>query len=387
MTQNIKTDNDMNINVDPAYDLWKGLLEEAEQAANTTPSALLSEDVNGFIDGNSAAPAQPYADTLYILENFQEEASYISLIEKTGRPFPNSLILKGLQSDLSLVKSASADVSFDDMLDDMLDLIEDHYDSYGSMFSQEVFDDLSEFDHLQSGVTVPSFSANSHPKTTPLMGLSALSVALKRLKAGREEPYKTAGNLLLLVEQDNEDEISFSHTLVGHGSLCTFTSYLNEIGLQSLSLLTSDDEDYDSYYDQLAGIHITIDTLCPAYGETLSFKSTVAEKPFVFLGYAEMPTMWASILSTHYVSNIDFQKSADYVLKYQDIFSFWLAASSGIPLNYFHSFKGRVSSFHKLPHQQKIEVLVSLAPLIDDAALNMQSLDYLATSPLLNIYE
>lgn len=387
MTQNIKSGSDMNINIDPVRDLWEGLLKEAEQAAKTIPAVTSPGDINTFIDGKSAAPAQPYADTIYILESYQEEVSYISLMEKTGRPFPNSVILRGLQSDLSLIKSASAEVSFDDLIDETLELIDEHHEDYGAMFTQDVFDDLSDFDHLQSGIAVPSFSTNSHPETTPIMGLSAFNVALKRLKVKRENPDKTAGNLLVLTSEDNEDDISFAHTLVGHGSLCTYTSYLNEIGLQSLSLLDPGDDGYDDYYDQLAGIHITADTLCPAYGETLTFQSTVAKKPLEFLGFAQMPTMWGSTLSTHYVSNEAFQKSSNLILRYQDVFYFWLAAASGVPLDHFHAFKGRSSSFHKLPEAQKAEVLINMAPLIDDAALNMQSLDYLATSPLLNIYE
>lgn len=387
MTQNTKSGNDMEVNIGPVRDLWEGLLKEAEQAAKATPGITAPQDINSFIDGKSAAPAQPYADTLYILDSYQEEVSYISLMEKTGRPFPNAVLLQGLQSDLSLIKSASADMFFDDMLDEVLELINEHYEDYGAMFTQEVFDELSEFEHLQSGIIVPAYNANSHPETTPIMGLSALNLALKRLKAGREEPFKTAGNLLVLGSESNEDDISFAHTLVGHGSLCTFTTYLNEIGLQSLSLLTSDDDGYDDYYDQLAGIHITADTLCPAYGETLTFQSTVAQKPLSFLGYTQMPTMWGSILSTHYVNNDDFQKASNLVLKYQDVFYFWLAAASGMSLDYFQSFNGRTSAFHNLPEAQKAEVLITMAPLVDDAALNMQSLDYLATSPLLNIYE
>lgn len=387
MTQKIKSRNDIDSNIDSVHDLWKNLLEEAEQAATTIPTVTASKSVDSFIDGNSSTPTQPYADTLYILESYQEEVGYISMMEKTGRPFPNAIILQGLQSDLSLIKSASADKSFDDMLDEVLELIDEHYEDYGAMLTQEVFDDLTDFDHLQSGIIVPSFSSNSHPETTPIMGLGAFNVALKRLKVGREEPVKTAGNLLVLSSETNEDDIAFAHTLIGHGSLCTFTSYLNEIGLQSLSLLTPDDDDYDDYYDQLAGVHITAATLCPAYGETLTFRSTVAERPLEFLGFTQMPTMWGSVLSTHYVSNADFQKSSNLISKYQDVFYFWLAAASGMPLEHFHSFKDRTSSFHSLPEAQKAEVLINMAPLVDDAALNMQSLDYLATSPLLNIYE
>ncbi|MGP9666990.1 hypothetical protein [Psychrobacter sp. AOP31-A1-22] len=387
MTQKVNSRNDIDSNIDSVHDLWKGLLEEAEQAATTTATVTASKSVDDFIDGNSSAPAQPYADILYILESYQEKVGYISMMEKTGRPFPNAVILEGLQSDLFLIKSASADMSFDDMLDEVLELIDEHYEDYGAMLTQDVFDDLSDFDHLQSGIVVPPFSSNSHPETTPIMGLSAFNIALKRLKVGREEPVKTAGNLLMLSSETNEDDISFAHTLVGHGSLCAFTSYLNEIGLQSLSLLAPGEDGYDDYYDQLAGVHITAATLCPTYGETLNFQSTVAEKPLEFLGFTQMPTMWGSILSTHYASNADFHKSSDLILKYQDVFYFWLAAASGMPLEYFHSFKGRTSSFHKLPEAQKAEVLINMAPLVDDAALNMQSLDYLATSPLLNIYE
>lgn len=370
---------------DDSYMTLEAMFKKADQDS----SNHRENKRNPVIDGHSSEPTQPNADIFYIFESFNETPAYIPATEVIGRPIPHVLIFHGLAEDMVVVSSDDADMSFQDGLYEAVDLIQEHYDEYGAMFTQDVFDDLAEFDNLQSGMFLPHHSPTSTPKTMPIMGVPALSIALKRLKSAADEPYTTAGNLLSLDSFENDDNVSFQHTLIGHGSLGPKATYRNEMGSAVYSLIEEDGYDYydDFYPDMQAGIHINAKMNCPAHGETLSFKSTVTDTPFQFLGFSEIPTMWTSILMSHYAGPVEFKKAYDTTSKYQDVFFFWLAAASGMPLSNFRSLIDRTSDFHDLSRDEKADVLKKIAVLVDDAALPMQNDDFLETSPLINIYD
>lgn len=362
----------------------------ASVIAEADKTALLSEAYQ--MDGNSSSPEMPFADPVFLLEQFNQNALYITRYEKEGRPLPNAFALYELSDELSSLASRDSNVLIEDFVDNLVELIDEHCDYYGFMFTQDVFEDLGDFKHMQSCIAVPSQgAASAESRFTPIMGLNGAYVALKRLEYARENPGQYAGNTLIascdLVDEDLASENAFNYLYCGHLSLMSTLQHHSDIDRAYEAFLSPEDEDFDVYADQLAAVYVTVPMNCLQAGSHYKFHSTLSETPFVFWGYSDIPTMWLSIIISSYISNSDLASVAGLASKYQDIFAFLLASASGLPLSSFQSLKGRRSSFHELSKTQKRNVLMDLAHLADDACLKMQSSEFLFTTPLINLYE
>lgn len=358
-------------------------------------------------------PNQPLSDPIYLLEHHGIEPEYLSRCFTEGRSLPFAIAHHDLSQDYSLLKSADSKKGFEGFLDELIEAIDEHCDSYGFMFTQDVFEDLGEYDHMQTAFVIPSLIEGRVPSLMPIMGLNGVFLCLNRLKYARENPGKFTCNSVMIgsdmpyddeesgsIEEQLEDlGFAFSYTYCGHLSFNGLSSYLeSDLNTAFQVFATEDDNDgddmefgvgyrHDVYAYQYASIYIEISLSGMQSKEYPNYKPDLLEPVFTRYNIKDVPPIWLSIILSKYIEDSYLSEVAEYASKYQDVFAFLIASCSGLSMEYFHSFKGRRSDFHELGIAKKREVLLKMAHLADEICLAMQGSSVTQMSPLHNLYE
>lgn len=354
------------------------------------PSPLpLSSITNSYVDDGFTAPNLPYENIGLIFEDHKESIKLIDRIEVNGRPLPHALILDAF--DISLddnaidspaLHSASSDLSMYDSLNAAIKSIANHYSYYDSMFSRDVFEDTSSFPHLQSALLVQSYSMPLPHLYTPIMGINALNIALLRISTDRDNDIEV-GNIFVPAKLKDDEDAAFSYEYIGHAAFIERQHYMDGI------YLSDHEEDEDIYAETAGAIGVVIGMNCLNKDTYPDFKSTLSEHPFLSIGsgYQGLPPIWLSLVYSHYSEDDKFSRAYAACSEYEDVFLFWLAASSGLPLIAFQSFNSQVSDFHELSDELKIKALIDMMPMVESIALKMQSSNFLQQTPLTHLYE
>lgn len=330
-----------------------------------------------------------YENVELVFEDHEEPTRYIARSEITGRPLPNAFILDAFDIDIDdnaldspAVFSHSSDLSTDDLLSQAITLIDEHYDYYGAMFSRELVEDVNGMAHLQSALLVRSYSTPRPHLFTPIMGVNALNIALKRVAYSRESEVEL-GNIFTPTKVKEDPSAVFFFDYVGHAASIPRQHYIDAI------FLGDHVDDEDSYVENEAAIAVVATITCLDKDELPDFRPYVDSNPFqwVGLGHQAVPAMWPSLIHNHFADNEDYELASKACLKYSDVFAFWLAASSGLALSAFSSFNSSTSDFHDLSVENKTRALLEMMPLVENIALKMQSSDFLLQTPLINLYE
>lgn len=323
----------------------------------------------------------PYENVFNIFGHYNVELGYITAEQVNGRPVPHATIIDALETDSGkLVKSLDTDLDLAEMIDNAINFIDEHYQHYGSMFNQKVFSDARDFKHLQSALLVRSYIKSRPPIYTPIMGINALNIAIIRLRTQRDTTL-SVGNVLSPKKQERGDAVLFTYDYLSYSP---FSYDPNVIGIRDVH----DREHTYTNPGEFSAFGIVIKLDCLAKGNYQDYSSHLSEKPFrwIGIGYQDIPSDWSTILLNYYLNINEFSKSVLMSVKYKDVFLFWLAASSGLPLSIFKSFENEISDYHNLPKATKADIIRDMMPLIENASLNMQSEEYLKQTPLINLY-
>lgn len=322
----------------------------------------------------------PYENIFNIFDDHNVELGYVYGDQINGRPVPHATIIDALDTnDGKLVRSLDTDFDLNDLIDNTIELIDEHYRYYGAMFNQKVFSDVRGFEHLQSALLVRSYVKPRPSFYTPIMGVNALNIAITRIRSQRNAIY-SVGNVLSPKKQDKEDGVVFTYEYLGYSP---FNYDPHVLGIRDVH------DREATFSDEFLAFGVLMKLDCWVRGKHPDFPSFLSEKPFRLIGegYKNIPTNWSVILLNYYLNISEFSRSILACVKYKDIFSFWLAASSGLPLTCFQSFENDVSEYHNLPKSIKRGIIRDMMPLVENASLKMQSNEYLAQTPLINLYE
>lgn len=322
----------------------------------------------------------PYENIFNIFDDHNVELGYVYGDQINGRPVPHATIIDALDTnDGKLVRSLDTDFDLNDLIDNTIALIDEHYRYYGAMLNQKVFSDVRGFEHLQSALLVRSYVKPRPPFYTPIMGVNALNIAITRIRSQRNAIY-SVGNVLSPKKQDKEDGMVFTYEYLGYSP---FNYDPHVLGIRDVH------DREATFLDEFLAFGVLMKLDCWVRGKHPDFPSSLSEKPFRLIGegYQNIPTNWSVILLNYYLNISEFSRSILACVKYKDIFLFWLAASSGLPLTCFQSFENDVSEYHNLPKSIKRRVIRDMMPLVENASLKMQSNEYLAQTPLINLYE
>lgn len=330
-----------------------------------------------------------YENIELVFEDHNEPLRYIGRSEITGRPLPHAFLLDAFDIgiddnalDSPSVYSGSSGLTFSDSIELAIKLIDEHYDYYGSMFSREMLEDIEGMKHLQSSLLVKSYATPGPHALTPIMGVNALSIALRRISLSRDYG-SDVGNIFEPTKlKDNPDAV-FTFDYISFASMLPRQHYMDAI------FLSDHEEDEDYYIEEQAAYGVVVNISCIHKDEFPDYKPNIDPNPFqwVGMGHEATPPMWASLLHNHFADNEDYQVAAKACLQYPDIFAFWLAVASGLKLNCFTSFNANASSFHELSFEDKSRALSEIMPLVESVSLKMQTNDFLLQTPLINLYE
>ena len=360
------------------YRVFEGIPSDIEkQSIKNIYEIKILDEIKSYNDSQDL----PYENIFNIFDNYNVELGYISDEQINGRPVPHATIIDALETDDGkLVKSLDTDLDLDEMVDYAINLIDEHYRYYGSMFNQKVFSDAGDFNHFQSALLVPSYIKSRPPIYTPIIGVNALNIAIIRLRTQRNTTFPV-GNVLSPKKYREEDTTLFTYDYLGYSP---FSYEPNAAGIRDI---------HDRVYthtnpDDFSAFGIVIKLDCLPKGSYPDYPSHLSEKPFrwIGIGYQDIPSNWSTILFNYYLGISEFSRSILTSVKYKDVFLFWLAASSGLPLSIFKSFENEISDYHAFSRDIKADIIRDMMPLVENASLNMQSDEYLRQTPLINLY-